>query len=317
MKHAVILVALGIFGMTACSSEIELPTATPELLVGTWEVDFESTWNKSRDAFMADTMRGADAYPDDVKEKATIVKGEMEKLFGGGIYTFGAKGTASMTMGGESKEGTYKVNSQEGNKLDINLEGLLRAKAYEVEFLAQDTAVLVLKGTKPMRIILNRKGGEMRAVANQLTSDEVDQMWFDKQQKQADSAKEKKDAELEQFRALEERAKADIEAMERRILSEEQKEQMFDLALELERYVHEKKKYPDSLSDPDLPARLTDSIKKVEYFGKGILASGLSTRVVAAAERDAEGNRLVIFSNHEVDSMTEEEFSKAIEARGN
>ncbi|MEZ6009956.1 MAG: hypothetical protein R3F05_19655 [Planctomycetota bacterium] len=76
----VLLVALQLVGCgEAPPVSPSVPDASRELLVGTWGVDFEASWVLSRDAFLADTIRGAAAYPDDPEEKARIVQDEMRR----------------------------------------------------------------------------------------------------------------------------------------------------------------------------------------------------------------------------------------------
>lgn len=140
-RAARLLVVFAALQLMGCGEAPPVSTAVPdasrELLTGRWGVDFEASWALSRDAFLADTIRGASAYPDDPEEKARIVKDEMREALGDLAWTYAADGTASMTMGERTGEGTYDVRHLDGPRMTI-LSAVGRTQMIEITFVTRD-----------------------------------------------------------------------------------------------------------------------------------------------------------------------------------
>lgn len=132
------------------------PAASWELLVGTWIVDFDRTWDLSRDAFMKDTLRGAGAYPDDEAEKVAIVRREMEEFLAGKGFAVGSANEISTTIG-DSASGSCEVLAAEGTTIRLSVD-LGRKQEMDVEFIERDLVRWRIKGRRgDMLLVLRRK----------------------------------------------------------------------------------------------------------------------------------------------------------------
>ena len=124
-----VILATAILCFSGCQSEkSETKQATndppqvcsAEDLVGQWKGDFEKSWEVNRKLFLADTLRGEDAYPKDEAEREKVIRKEIAPMIEKLGYAFQKDGNFVNTdsYGFESK-GTYKVLSDADNLVKV------------------------------------------------------------------------------------------------------------------------------------------------------------------------------------------------------
>jgi len=128
LRALAISVSLLLLPLAACGADV-----TKDSLVGTWGGDFEASWALSKAGFLADTMRGADAYPDDPAEKERMVREEMKPLIEGLRHTYTADGKLSKAMMGQTAEGDYEVTTAAPPRFTVQ-ENAGRKMTVTIEF---------------------------------------------------------------------------------------------------------------------------------------------------------------------------------------
>ncbi len=149
----VLLLALISFVVTATSctkKETTKTTFDAADLAGTWKGDFEKSWEVSKDDFMADTIRGEDAYPKDKSAKEKIVRQEIEPIVSGMVCEFGNDGKFKGQVMGDKLRGKYEAAKEDSNSFAVTVSLPTRKRPYqknptperklklEIEFLNQD-----------------------------------------------------------------------------------------------------------------------------------------------------------------------------------
>ncbi|MCB9882004.1 MAG: sel1 repeat family protein [Planctomycetes bacterium] len=137
----------------AASETFVVDDTTP---IGTWVIDFEATWERSRDAFLKDTLRGADEYSKDPAEKERQVRDEMRAFLATWITTYGKDGRMTREVSGRRFEGQFAAMGWEDRQIFLK-ETAGRDQQVVLEFQTRDRCVWMLQGERPMTLVMTRQ----------------------------------------------------------------------------------------------------------------------------------------------------------------
>lgn len=155
---------------TACGQDADSPgkpsdnqpapprPITAKDLIGQWQGDFDATWTLSKEAFLKDTLRGTDAYPDDPAERERIIREEIRPIISGMRWNFQEAGKVAATMMGEDADGEYEVLSTEGQVMTVKTSVGTRTTEWRIEF-ADDKTIRMTnhKDRVPTTLVLQRQ----------------------------------------------------------------------------------------------------------------------------------------------------------------
>ena len=128
------------------------PEASMDLLVGVREIDFDASWDLSRDSFMNNPSLDPAAPKDEKKARATT-----RELLKGYTLAFTRDGKCTETLPIGSREGTFKVLSKDGSLMRIEavLDG--QKRTLDVEFKSSDKILQTLVGRVRYAFVLTRR----------------------------------------------------------------------------------------------------------------------------------------------------------------